>query len=164
MPRLARFRRRSMKPSPASLFSRLHQAPTTGSSTLAPHRTWLANSSMLSSTAPSSSHIIVGNGATLPLQCADTAIVPTSSSPLFLRDVLVAPSLIQNLISVRRLTRDNSVAIEFDPLAFPSRICTTGRFSCAPPACPQHLQDFMSPSISGMCGWVIQDSRLFPVF
>jgi hypothetical protein len=73
------------------------------------------NSGMLSSTAPSSSRIIVGNGASLPVQCAGTATIPTSSTPLLLRDVLVSPPLIKNLISVRRLTRDNSVSIEFDP-------------------------------------------------
>jgi hypothetical protein len=78
----------------------------------------VGNSGMLSSTAPSSSRIIIGNGASLPVQCAGTATIPTSSSPLLLRDVLVSPSLSKNLISVRRLTRDNSVSIEFDPFSF----------------------------------------------
>ena len=76
------------------------------------------NSGMLSSTAPSSARIVVDNGASLPVQCAGTATVPTSSSSLLLHDVLVSPSLIKNLISVRRLTRDNSVSIEFDPFGF----------------------------------------------
>lgn len=79
----------------------------------------VGNSGMLSSTAPSTSRIIVGNGASLPVQCMGTATVPTSSSsPLYLRDVLFSPSLIKNLISVCRLTRDNSVSVEFDPLGF----------------------------------------------
>jgi len=38
--------------------------------------------------------------------------------PLQLNDILVSPSLIKNLISVRRLTRDNNVSIEFDPVGF----------------------------------------------
>jgi hypothetical protein len=40
------------------------------------------------------------------------------SPSLTLRDVFVSPSLIHNLVSVRRLTRDNSVSIEFDPFGF----------------------------------------------
>jgi transposase InsO family protein len=47
-----------------------------------------------------------------------TSSIPTSSSPLHLRNVLVAPSLVKNLISVWRLTRDNNVSIEFDPTGF----------------------------------------------
>ena len=35
--------------------------------------------------------------------------------PLLLRDVLVAPALIKNLISVRQFTCDNLVSAEFDP-------------------------------------------------
>lgn len=38
--------------------------------------------------------------------------------PLQLNGVLVSPSLIKNLISVSRLTRDNNISIEFDPSGF----------------------------------------------
>ncbi|PZU03064.1 MAG: hypothetical protein DI619_04830 [Francisella sp.] len=37
---------------------------------------------------------------------------------MLLRDVLVAPALIKNLISVRQFTRDNSCSIEFDAFGF----------------------------------------------
>ena len=73
---------------------------------------------MLSSTYPSFSRIVVGNGASLPVHCAGPSTLSTSSSPLHLRDVLVSPSLIKNLVSVRKLTRDNQVSVEFDPLGF----------------------------------------------
>ena len=33
-------------------------------------------------------------------------------------NVLVSPSIVKNLISVRKLTRDNNVSIEFDPYGF----------------------------------------------
>ena len=39
----------------------------------------------------------------------------STTKPLLLRDVLVAPALIKNLISVRRFTTDNHVSLEFDP-------------------------------------------------
>jgi hypothetical protein len=40
---------------------------------------------------------------------------PLASKPLILRNVLVAPSLVQKLIYVRPFTTDNHVSIEFDP-------------------------------------------------
>jgi hypothetical protein len=71
--------------------------------------------------------ITVGNGAHLPVTHQTFSTIPTSSSPLYLRNVLVAPSLVKNLIYVRCLTRDNNVAIEFDPAVFQSRIFQRGR-------------------------------------
>ncbi|WVZ83541.1 hypothetical protein U9M48_030678 [Paspalum notatum var. saurae] len=56
--------------------------------------------------------IVVGNGALLPVSTSGVAYLP---GPFHLRDVLVAPNLIKNLISVRRFTTDNSCSIEFDP-------------------------------------------------
>ena len=41
-----------------------------------------------------------------------------TASPLQLRNVLIAPQIVKNLISVRALTRDNSVSVEFDPWGF----------------------------------------------
>ena len=63
-------------------------------------------------------HIVVGNGQSIPTDCTGHATIPTSSSPLQLRNVLIAPHLVKNLISVRALTRDNSISVEFDPWGF----------------------------------------------
>jgi hypothetical protein len=62
--------------------------------------------------------ITVGNGASMPVTHRASSSIPTSKSPLLLNNVLVSPSLVKNLISVRALTRDNNVSIEFDPLGF----------------------------------------------
>jgi len=78
-----------------------------------------------SSLRPSSSSITVGNGARLPIKHQAHAIIPTATSPLHLNDVLVSPHLIKNLISVRRLTRDNNVSIEFDPSGFSIKALTS---------------------------------------
>jgi hypothetical protein len=59
------------------------------------------------------SSIIVGNGATLPVIGTGYSTIP---GPFHLRDVLIAPSIIQNLLFVRKFTTDNSVSVEFDPL------------------------------------------------
>jgi len=67
---------------------------------------------------PFPSFVTVGNGARLPVTHTADATIPTSSSSLHLHNVLVTPSLIKNLISVKQLTRDNNVSIEFDPVGF----------------------------------------------
>jgi hypothetical protein len=72
----------------------------------------------LTSARPLSSSIIVGNGARLPVTHAADTTVPTFHRSLHLRNVLVSPSLVKNLVSVRQLTRDNNVSIEFDPSGF----------------------------------------------
>lgn len=76
-----------------------------------------SNSGILSSSPTPTVHcqIVDGNGQFLPAHCTGTATIPTSSSSLQLRNVLIAPQLVKNLISVRALTHDNSVSVEFDP-------------------------------------------------
>jgi hypothetical protein len=69
-------------------------------------------------TLPFSTCITVGNGAQLPVTHTAAAKIPTLSSPLHLSNVLVSPPLIINLISVKKLTRDNNISIEFDPHGF----------------------------------------------
>jgi histone deacetylase 1/2 len=66
----------------------------------------------------SSSSVTVGNGARMPVTHLATSSIPTSSNPLSLNNVLITPSLVKNLISVRSLTRDNNVSVEFDPDGF----------------------------------------------
>jgi hypothetical protein len=44
--------------------------------------------------------------------------IATARSPLHLNNILVSPSLVKNLISVRTLTRDNNVSVDFDPFGF----------------------------------------------
>jgi hypothetical protein len=63
-----------------------------------------------SSSVPSS--IVVGNGAILPLVGTGYSTIP---GPFHLNNVLIAPDIIKNLLSVRKFTTDNSVSIEFDP-------------------------------------------------
>lgn len=66
-----------------------------------------------SSPSPVARHIIVGNGGLLTARSIGRTSIPTSSTPLHLHNVLIAPHLVKNLISVRALTRDNSVSVEF---------------------------------------------------
>ena len=78
-----------------------------------------AHSSILSSPQPPSlsgpSSIIVGNGALLPVTSIGSFSFNAPRRHLVLNNVLVSPSIIKNLISVRRFTTDNNCSIEFDP-------------------------------------------------
>ena len=65
-----------------------------------------------------SSSVTVGNGTRMPITHLARSSVPTSTTPLSLNNVLITPSLVKNLISVRSLTRDNNVSVEFDPHGF----------------------------------------------
>jgi hypothetical protein len=58
--------------------------------------------------------IILGNSFSIPIYCTGQTSIPTPTKSLLLRDVLIVPALIKNLISVRQFTRDNLVSVEFD--------------------------------------------------
>jgi hypothetical protein len=74
---------------------------------------------ILSSPVPFSSHkIIVGNGASLPVTHTGSHTFSFDSKNLFLRNILIVPHIIKNLISVRQFTIDNLCSIEFDPFGF----------------------------------------------
>jgi hypothetical protein len=56
---------------------------------------------ILSSLRPSSSHkIIVGNGASLPVTHIGSYTLPFHPKNIYLRNILVVPHIIKNLISV----------------------------------------------------------------
>ena len=55
------------------------------------------------------------DGSSIPIYCVGQAQIQCPTKPLLLRDVLVAPALIKNLISIRQITTDNHVSVEFDP-------------------------------------------------
>jgi hypothetical protein len=75
-----------------------------------------SSNNMLSSCTPSHySSVILGDGSSTPITCVGHTQFPSTTKPLLLRDVLVAPALIKNLISVRKFTTDNIASIEFDP-------------------------------------------------
>jgi hypothetical protein len=81
-----------------------HTTPTTG---------MLSHSHPPPSTHPTS--IVVGNGSTLPVTSVGTSVLP---GPFYLNDVLVAPHITHNLLSVCRFTTGNSCSVEFDPTGF----------------------------------------------
>jgi hypothetical protein len=67
---------------------------------------------------PYSPTIKVGNGAHLPVTHTGLSSIPTRFHSLLLRNILMSPDLVENLISVCKLTHDNLVSIEFGPFCF----------------------------------------------
>lgn len=62
--------------------------------------------------------VVVGNGSSIPIQSSGNSLIPSKTHPLKLTNVLVAPDIVKNLISVCQFTNDNWCSIEFDPFGF----------------------------------------------
>ena len=73
------------------------------------------------------SSVLVGNGSSIPVACHGHSILSTKTSNFALNNVLVVPSIVQNLLSVRQFTHDNHCSIEFDALGFSVKDLSTGR-------------------------------------
>jgi hypothetical protein len=56
----------------------------------------------LASSNPSS--IVVSNGSSLPITSVGDSVLP---GPFYLSNILLAPDMVQSLLSVRRFTTDN---------------------------------------------------------
>lgn len=64
------------------------------------------------------SHIIVGNGSSIPITSVGHTNIQHKHSTFTLRDILCSPAIIKNLISVRHFVVDNWCSVEFDPFGF----------------------------------------------
>ncbi|KAJ0575196.1 putative RNA-directed DNA polymerase [Helianthus annuus] len=76
----------------------------------------------------SSSTILVGNGHKLPITGSGNSLHTVSTKTYQLNNVLHSPTVIKDLLSVRKFTRDNQVSIEFDPFGFSLKDLKTGTF------------------------------------
>jgi hypothetical protein len=85
-----------------------------------------ANRDNLTSYLNMSNNINVGNGNHIPVIGCGHASLPNSNNSLALNNVLHAPKLIKNLVSVRKFTIDNDFSVEFDPFGFSVKDFQTG--------------------------------------
>ncbi|KAG7542778.1 GAG-pre-integrase domain [Arabidopsis thaliana x Arabidopsis arenosa] len=65
-----------------------------------------------------SQSVIVGNGSSIPITSTGQTTILSKTKPLLLNNVLVAPNIVKNLISVRQFTKDNWCSVDFDPFGF----------------------------------------------
>jgi hypothetical protein len=76
------------------------------------------NGIFLTRLASSHTYITIGNRHSILVLCRGTSFLPIGTTKFDLKHVLVAPSLVRNLLSVRQFTRDNKRSIEFDEFGF----------------------------------------------
>jgi hypothetical protein len=81
----------------------------------------------LNSASPSS--IVVGNGSTLPVTSVGDSAIP---GPFYLNNILLAPNIVQNLISIHRFTTDNWCSMEFDPFGLSMKDLTNRNMIARP--------------------------------
>ena len=62
--------------------------------------------------------ITVGNDSSLPITHVGHMSFPSTSTPINMSIVLASPDLVTNLLSVRRLARENPITVEFDDVGF----------------------------------------------
>ena len=72
-------------------------------------------------------HVIVGNGTRLKISHVGDTVLYSPHGKLNLHDVLVVPDIKKNLISVTKLTKDNSCFFEFRSFDFKIKDQTTGK-------------------------------------
>ncbi|KAI3690006.1 hypothetical protein L2E82_47980 [Cichorium intybus] len=70
--------------------------------------------------------IFVGNGSSIPIHGFGHASFTTPSHSYALKNILFTPSIIKNLLSVRKFTIDNQTSVEFDPSGFSIKDLKTG--------------------------------------
>jgi hypothetical protein len=70
----------------------------------------------------SHSSIVVGNGSILPVTSVGDSVIPR---PFYLNNILLAPGIVQSLLSVHRFTTDNWCSMEFDPFGLYVKDLTT---------------------------------------
>lgn len=70
--------------------------------------------------------ITVRNGNFIPIHGCEYTILPNPFPPLSFNNVIHAPNLIKNLISMLKFTVDNNIFVEFDPFDFLLRILRHG--------------------------------------
>ncbi|GJR07101.1 ribonuclease H-like domain-containing protein [Tanacetum coccineum] len=71
--------------------------------------------------------ISVGDGHSIPVTNTCHSILPTSHGSLHLRNVLITPSIVKNIIYLRQFVRDNNCTIEFDAFGFSVKDFATRR-------------------------------------
>jgi hypothetical protein len=95
------------------------------------------------------SSIVVGNGSSLPITSVGDSVLPV---PFYLNHILLAPDMVQSLISVHHFTTDNCCSMEFDPFGLFVKDLTTKnvivRSNSIGPLYTMRLPGFLTPSPS----------------
>jgi hypothetical protein len=109
------------------------------------------------------SSIVVGNGSTLPVTLVGDSVI---SRPFYLNNILLAPDIVQNLLSVHRFTTDNWCSMEFDPFGLSVKDLTTRNLIARSNSFQPHLTMchvyYCCASYSGCCRHVYMAPSSWP--
>jgi hypothetical protein len=123
---------------------------------------WVADSDATNHTTPHPDHIfssgppslvhpssiIVDHGSALPVTSVGDSVLP---EPFYLNDALIAPDLIQSLLSVHYFTADNSCSMEFDPFGMSVKDhttrCVLARYDSTSPLYTVTLPTLTTPTL-----------------
>jgi hypothetical protein len=108
----------ALHPPPTSVQDWVADSDTTHHTTLS-----VGNISTLRPLASSNpSSIVIGNDSSLSITSVGDSVLP---DPFYLNNILLAPDMVQSLLSVRRFTTDNWFSMEFDPFGLSVKDHTT---------------------------------------
>jgi hypothetical protein len=103
----------------------------------------------LTSSNPSS--IVVGNDSSLLITSVGDSVLPR---PFYLNNILLAPNIVQSLLSIRCFTTDNWCSMEFDPFNLSMKDLTTKnmivRSNSTGLLYTMHLSGSLTPSSNAM--------------
>lgn len=77
------------------------------------HLTTDLNNLALHSEYNGTKKVTIGNGKTLPISHIGSSVMSASNSRLIFKDILCVPNVVNNLLSVHSITKNNSVLVEF---------------------------------------------------
>jgi hypothetical protein len=108
-------------------------------------------STLRPSASSNPSSIVVGNGSSLPITSVGDSVLP---GPFYLNNILLAPDMVQNLLSIRCFTTDNWCYMKFDPFGLSVKDLTTKnvivRSNSTGPLYTMRLPGSLTPSSSAM--------------
>jgi hypothetical protein len=111
----------------------------------------ISNPHPLNSASPSS--IVVGNGSTLSVTIVGDLVIP---GPFYLKNILLAPDIVQTLLSVRRFTTDNWCSMEFEPFGLSAKDLTTRNvISRSNSTCQLYTLRLPSSTASSLVFWLL---------
>ncbi|KAI0528816.1 hypothetical protein KFK09_001359 [Dendrobium nobile] len=109
------------------------------------HLTKSLNNLSISSPYHGTDGITIGDGSSVSIANSGKGLLPTPSRKLTLSKILHSPSIHYNLLSISQLTKDNNIAIIFNPSGFVFKDLTTQQVILQGP-CREGLYPLRTPA------------------
>ena len=107
------------------------------------------------------SQIMVGDSSNIPVKGSVTYYLNSSSCSRTLKNIVYAPKIINNLVSVRQFITDSSDSVEFDPFGFSVKDLQTGRILTRCNSVGHLYPIFSAPSSSSSSAFAALSSEVW---